>query len=312
MTVTREEVLYAYRLILGREPESEDVIGHAMAADNFDQLRRTFLDSAEFERSRPLAVGRFMNDRHVDRGADCTPGQLQAMFDRIGTEWRKLGASEPHWSVVINDDFRQENLAANIERFYQGGQRAVDTCLDFLHRAGIPTSFRKALDFGCGVGRLTFALAPLADKVVGVDISPAHLRFAAERAAAKDVSNTLFEAIESVDGLDRYRGFDFVLCLIVLQHNPPPMMAALFAGLLATLAPGGVAVVQMPTFIQGQVFSPADYLASDQPQMEMHALAQPVIHRLIDEAGCRLLEVREDGAGGHFPGLSHTFCVQRK
>ena len=121
----------------------------------------------------------------------------------------------------------------------------------------------------------------------------------------------LFEAIASVGDLDRYRGFDLVLSRIVLQHNPPPDMAALLSGLLRALAPGGVAIVQIPTFIQGQSFSATHYLANEQPQMEMNFLPQPVIYRLIDEAGCRLIEVREDGAAGD-NALSHTFVAQKR
>ncbi len=90
------------------------------------------------------------------------------------------------------------------------------------------------------------------------------------------------------------------------------MMAALYAKLLASLAPAGLALVQMPTYIEGQAFSVADYLANDGMEMEMHALAQREIFRVIDEAGCRTIEVREDGSAGRGPALSHTFLVQRR
>jgi SAM-dependent methyltransferase len=157
---------------------------------------------------------------------------------------------------------------------------------------------------------LTLALAPHADKVVGVDISPPHLRLARERAAATGVGNVQFESIASVNDLDRYEGFDFVICRIVLQHNPPPVMAALYAKLLSALAPGGIAIVQIPTFIHGQSFAAADYLVSEQPQMEMNSLPQQVIFRIIEEAACRTIEVREDVAAGD-GALSHVFFVQK-
>jgi len=48
MTVSRDEVIWAYRLILGREPESEDVIRQHGAAENLAALRRGLIDSAEF------------------------------------------------------------------------------------------------------------------------------------------------------------------------------------------------------------------------------------------------------------------------
>lgn len=316
MPVTREDAIYAYRLILGREPESEAVIEHAMAAGDLASLRAVFLGSREFVdgfkgESSQLPVARFLEVSRIDVDLNCTPAQRQVMFDRIAKAWRAFGETEPHWSVLVDDGYRQENLQANIDRFYKSGEADIDVHLNFLRRCGHPTSFGKALDFGCGVGRLTLALAPHARQVVGVDISPPHLKLATERADGQSIGNVAFEAIASVEDLDRYRDFDLVISRIVLQHNPPPVMAALLAGLLKALAPGGVAIVQIPTFIEGQSFSAADYLANEQPQMEMNFLPQPVVYHIVDEAGCRLIEVREDGAAGG-NALSHTFVVQKR
>lgn len=317
MTVSREEVIYAYRMILGREPESEDVIDATMRADNVAHMRQAFLHSIEFQKKygadpgRAVPVGRFFEEAHVDVEIGCTPEQLKAMFDRIAKAWQAFGETEPHWSVLTQEDYRQANLSASIDSFYRSGERDVDVWLNFLRRAAIPATFERVLDFGCGVGRLTLALASVAQQVVGVDISPPHLQLAAERAQEEGLGNVAFEAIGSVEELDRYRGFDLVFSLIVLQHNPPPVMAALYARLLAALAPNGVAIVQMPTFIKGQTFSSTAYLANEQPQMEMNFLPQPVIYRLIEEADCRLIEVREDVTSGE-AALSHTFVVQKR
>ncbi|MAZ18294.1 MAG: hypothetical protein CL535_18460 [Ahrensia sp.] len=48
MTISRETVVGAYRLILGREPESEDVILQYMKLGSVEQLREEFLQSEEF------------------------------------------------------------------------------------------------------------------------------------------------------------------------------------------------------------------------------------------------------------------------
>jgi len=175
MSVSREEAIYAYRLILGREPENEEVIVQAMAAENTAHLRQVFLGSHEFgskyDKSvhRALPVGRYFDVSRVDIDIDCTPEQLQAMFDRIARAWQTFGETEPHWSVLVSEDYRQDKLEENIDRFYASGISDIDVHLNFLRRASLPTSFGKALDFGCGVGRLTLALAPHADQVVGVD-----------------------------------------------------------------------------------------------------------------------------------------------
>ena len=316
MSLTRDDVLYAYRLILGREPENEEVIEQTMQAESLAHLRRVFMGSAEFASKyagakRALPVGRFSEADRVDVDLACTPEQLQAMFDRIGTAWQAFGESEPHWSVLSSDDYLQAHLPENVDRFFRRGELEVDIHLNALRRAGLSTRFGRVLDFGCGVGRLTLALSPQADQVIGVDISPPHLRLAEERASQVGIANVLFEAIAAIDDLDRYRGFDLVISLIVLQHNPPPVMAALYARLLAALAPGGVAIVQMPTFIKDRSFSTTDYLANEQPQMEMNALPQHHVFDIVDAAGCRVVEVREDVAAGDMPALSHTFVVRK-
>lgn len=50
--VTRTSVIFAYQLILGREPESEEVITYHMTHSNtLSSLRSTFFDSEEFKKS---------------------------------------------------------------------------------------------------------------------------------------------------------------------------------------------------------------------------------------------------------------------
>lgn len=52
--VTRDEAMWAYRMILGREPESELAIKGAQRAANVPALRRAFLKSKEFGRQALL------------------------------------------------------------------------------------------------------------------------------------------------------------------------------------------------------------------------------------------------------------------
>lgn len=315
MGASREEVIWAYRMFLGRDPESENVIEAQMAAPDLRHLREAFVGSDEFRRGLGATgqlppVGRFFGVARTDIDLECSDGDLQAMFDRIGEAWKAFGQTEPHWSVLTSDSFRQENLSANIERFYASGANDIDVNFNFLRRAGLPTTFSRALDFGCGVGRLTLGLAPYAKHVVGIDISPPHLRLARERAEEVGIRNVTFDSISAPGEMDRYRDFDFVISLIVLQHNPPPVMASLYGKLLAALAVGGVAIVQMPTFMGGQSFSAASYLTNEQPSMEMNALPQKALFEIIEKMGCRPLEIRENSAAGP-EGISHVIAVRR-
>jgi hypothetical protein len=59
MSVSRDEVLWAFRSILGREPESENTITLHMRCSDFAALRDALLNSVEFSkimRTLPVAA----------------------------------------------------------------------------------------------------------------------------------------------------------------------------------------------------------------------------------------------------------------
>lgn len=318
MPVTDDVVVNAYRFILGRDPENQEAIEVNKTARNWQDLRMACFKSDEFQNhvAPELAlgspIGQYMDERHVDVEVDCKPEQLQTMFDGIAKNWKKFGETEPHWSVLTHPAFFKDTLQQHLAGFFAHGKLDVDRTLAHLSRAGLPdTNFDRVMDFGCGVGRLTVALAAHAKSVVGVDISPSHLAEAQKTVESMSVTNAQFEQIRTVDDIDGLGTFDLIVSRIVLQHNPPPIMAAIYRKLLGALRPGGVAIVQMPTFIKGQRFNVAEYLASSAPAMEMNALPQHEIFRIIHEEGCITIEVRECIDLRPLAGLSHTYVVQR-
>jgi SAM-dependent methyltransferase len=101
---------------------------------------------------------------------------------------------------------------------------------------------RRALDFGCGVGRLMAPLGLRAESIVGVDISPAMLDLARARCAEVAVRDASF--VLSDETLSRVEGqFDFVHSFIVFQHVPPRLGYRLLDAILARLEPGGAAAL---------------------------------------------------------------------
>lgn len=316
MAITREEVVWGYRAILGREPESELVISQHMGAPAFSALRSALLNSQEFGMNSPapvLKVGRHRAVDSVEVETTASATDLARMSENVAREWRKFGETEPHWSVVTGNEFKPENIARNLEAFYALGRDDVAYVIAALKRNGVwKGDGTRAMDFGCGVGRLSLALASHVAHVTGIDISAAHLVHARQRAEQMGVRNVTFEPIDTIDGIDALPRFDLIISLIVLQHNPPPVMVVLLNELLSRLAAGGVAVIQMPTYIVGQRFTVAEYLSNQQPSMEMNAVPQRVIYEAIDRAGCKIIEVREDEYMGTDIGLSHTFVIQRR
>ncbi|QGP80827.1 class I SAM-dependent methyltransferase [Sphingobium sp. CAP-1] len=320
MPVSDDVVVNAYRFLFGREPENQDVIALNSKAQDWQDLRNAFIHSDEFKNgiAQTLSlggkapIGQHMNERDNDVEVHCSPEQLQMMFDGIARNWKQFGDTEPHWSVLTNPVFFKDKLPQYLDAFFAHGQIDVEHALSYLARAGLPaTGFDRAMDFGCGVGRLTVALAPHTRSIVGVDISPSHLREAEKTMAAKSIRNAKFQQIRMVDDIDGLGTFDFIFSRIVLQHNPPPIMAAIYRKLLGVLRPGGVAVIQIPTYLKGRPFSVDAYLSGDAPDMEMNALPQHEIFRIIQEQGCITLEVRECTDLRDIHGISHTFVVQK-
>jgi hypothetical protein len=103
------------------------------------------------------------------------------------------------------------------------------------------------------------------------------------------------------------------MSIIVLQHNPPPVIAHILRMLLRSLRPGGVAYFQVPTYRSGYTFDSHRYLTDDVTPgaFEMHLLPQSVVFQVVEQEGCAVLEVQPDHWVGRPEWLSNTFLVQR-
>ena len=119
--------------------------------------------------------------------------------------------------------------------------------------------------------------------------------------------------LQAIVQVPQLGGFDFLYSRIVLQHNPPPVMARLLTDLLGQLRPGGVALFQIPTYKSGYRFQIDDYLAQDNDTaMEMHYFPQAALFALLAEQRCQVLEVREDDAIGlSNSAVSNTVLLQK-
>lgn len=156
-------------------------------------------------------------------------------------DWESLGTTDPYWAVVTDDSYRARNLTPeNIARFFATGERDIANVFAAVGQhvvAGFAPS--RALDFGCGVGRLVLPLARRCAEVIGVDVSEAMLTEARRNAQRCGLSNVAFARTD--DALSGVAGsFDFVHSYIVLQHIPVRRGEKITRRLIQLLAPGGV------------------------------------------------------------------------
>ena len=111
-------------------------------------------------------------------------------------------------------------------RFYDGGPYAatLDRLLGRLHQLVADTvePTGRVLDVGCGTGDMVWRLAPKAEEVVGIELSPAMVDFGNERLAESPlpgVSFVLGDVTEAFADLPEDH-FDLATMVLVLHEMP--------------------------------------------------------------------------------------------
>lgn len=162
-------------------------------------------------------------------------------------DWRKVAEKEPYWGVLSVDRFRGRNLSqADLDVFFETGEQYLRYVLDVIRKFHDPEfKIDRALDFGCGVGRLAIPIARAAKgETIGVDVAPNMLRLCAEHAQRRKISNLTL--VEGDDELSQVKGsFNFINTFLVLQHIPPARGIAIISKLIDKLALGGIASLQL-------------------------------------------------------------------
>ena len=168
------------------------------------------------------------------------------MFNHDAAEdWKRLGETNPYYGVLSDPRYQGQRLSSELqEKFFRSGERHVDLLLGVLADSFGEPPRRRAVDFGCGVGRISQALAARFETVVGLDISPAMLAEARRNAADRSLANLHYESSLAADVLTP-RSFDLVHSYIVLQHIPVHVGEPIIRRLIDAVAPGGVGALHM-------------------------------------------------------------------
>jgi 2-polyprenyl-3-methyl-5-hydroxy-6-metoxy-1,4-benzoquinol methylase len=226
--------------------------------------------------------------------------------------WEKFARTDPLWAVLTDDDKKGNQW--RVEEFFQTGVDSVAAEIKGLLVNCPDMKFGAALDFGCGVGRLSQALAGHYQRVVGVDISEKMLEHA--RSYNKHGAKVEY-VLNTRDDLGQLASdqFDLVYSVITLQHMEPRYARRYIAEFVRVAAPGGVILFQVPAVSEKAVRKPRPFtlwpdtwvkrlyrdirkkLATD-PVMEMHALPREEVESILTTAGAKVIEsYRYDAAG---------------
>lgn len=131
--------------------------------------------------------------------------------------------------------------AARGDNFFPDGTRQVkELTMPFFSQEGFNPEGKRALDIGCGIGRMDRGLAEMFAEVWGLDVSSEMIKKAKEL-------NQNFPAIKFVKGngidLQQFQDdyFDFVFSYITFQHIPEKkIIKNYFKETYRVLKPGGL------------------------------------------------------------------------
>ena len=158
--------------------------------------------------------------------------------------WDRHARRDPLWAILSETEKRGGGW--DVSRFFEVGVNEIGSLLYQLDSQGIEVGRGAALDFGCGVGRLTQALAPHFDRVVGVDISSSMQELATKVNRFPQTVSYICNQAADLKVLQS-GSFDFVVSSIVLQHIRPDIAVSYVREFCRVLAPGGVGVFQLPS-----------------------------------------------------------------
>jgi SAM-dependent methyltransferase len=238
-------------------------------------------------------------------------------------DWEDLASFDP-CSAILREPGREG--AWDVADFLATGQRDAERALAEAAAHGLPRKWRRALDFGCGVGRVTRVLAERFDDVLGLDISPTMVA----RARRLDDTGRVRYKVGAQGDLDALptEDFDFLISLLVLQHLPEPAdVEEVIGALTRLLAPGGAFLLQVPSELpprrriqsRRRAYGVLRSLGLPAPVLlgrlrldpiRTTALSEERVAAAVESAGGSLLSSQADDASGpHVP--SRRYVVTR-
>ena len=161
----------------------------------------------------------------------------------LQTTWDALGGTDPLWAILSEADKKGRRWDA--DRFFATGVRDIESLMSDLRSLGRAPGGRAALDFGCGVGRLTQPLTKYFEEVVGVDLSHEMVRLAQAYNRAPDRCRYVVNAAADF-AMFATGSFDLVLSYLTLQHMPPRYSTSSLREFVRVARNGGIICVQLP------------------------------------------------------------------
>jgi len=166
-------------------------------------------------------------------------GSLKLMnLDKLKNDWESL-AERDALGAILTDPSKVDGTW-DVAEFMATGDAEIEIAMNYLASIGRSPNFSgAALDFGCGVGRLTQSLGRRFASCVGIDISPQMIKMAN---SLNQDTHCRYLVCPDTRLPFADKSFSFIYSNIVLQHVPRPFSEQYLREFARVLLPGGVLV----------------------------------------------------------------------
>jgi len=162
-------------------------------------------------------------------------------LSEIQKNWDRLGKLDPLYAIKVGirkeggEWERKEGGKWDIREFFQTGIDEIDAIIKEAGRLNIRIPGKRALDFGCGVGRVTQALPKYFHAVDGIDIAPSMIELANSYNTHKE---TVHYYLNTKNTLENFNDntYDFIYSVEVFQHMQPRYQETYLSELLRILS----------------------------------------------------------------------------
>ncbi len=173
---------------------------------------------------------------------------MEKKICEVKKNWEEFAEKDPLWSILPLPD--KKNNRWKKEELFETGRKEIELVMEYVDSLNRKFVRGRALDFGCGVGRLTQALCDYFDHCVGVDISLQMLRLAEQYNSKREHCQYVLNCAADL-AIFKDDTFDFIYSNIVFQHLPPELTLGYIKEFIRILKKGGIIVFQITTGITG-------------------------------------------------------------